>query len=156
MGWRRRLLDEVFGVCGKRAVEGGLAGGVYGVGLSVWTWSGVIRPMPAWWWDWLYQAKSAWYNCLASSMRPKRRGNAGWHLRVLKWLSEKGLSLEVCGRLCDLVTPRSASRNAVALAFIGPPRPACRVSCPGGTWYLAMVSSNRAVNSEARSASAAR
>jgi hypothetical protein len=41
---------------------------------------------------------------------------------VLKWLSENGLSLDVCG----LVTPRSASRTAVVLAGTGPPRSACR------------------------------
>jgi hypothetical protein len=53
---------------------------------------------------------------------------SGWALRVLKWLSENGLSLEVCGRLCERVTPRSASSSAVALAFIGLPRSACKVS----------------------------
>jgi hypothetical protein len=36
--------------------------------------------------------------------------------------------VDVCGRLCERVTPRSASRNAVAFAFIGPPRSACSVS----------------------------
>src|ERR1019366_169410 len=45
-------------------------------------------------------------------MQPKRCGNCGWYFIVLKWLSENGLSLEVCGRLWDLVTPRSASRSA--------------------------------------------
>ena len=50
---------------------------------------------------------------------------------------ENGLSFEVCGRLCDgLVTPRSASRNAVAFAFIGLPRSACRVSWPRGKLML--------------------
>jgi hypothetical protein len=29
----------------------------------------------------------------------------GWYFIVLNWLSENGLSLETCGRLCDLVTP---------------------------------------------------
>src|SRR4051794_31291614 len=79
-------------------------------------------------------------------MQPKRLGNWGWYLRVLKWASENGLSLEVWGRLCDLVTPRSASIRAVALAFIGPPRSAWRVSWPGGTACLARVSSNSALN----------
>src|SRR5271165_7086447 len=64
----------------------------------------------------------------ASSMQPKRLGNCGWYFRVLKCASENGLSFEVCGLLCDLVTPRSASRKAVGLAFIGPPRSACSVS----------------------------
>src|SRR3984957_5601561 len=93
-------------------------------------------------------------NCLASSIQPKQRGKVGWYFKVLKWLSENGLSLDVCGRLCDLVTPRSASRKAVALAFIGPPRSACRVSWPGITGCLAMVSSNKALNRAALSASA--
>jgi hypothetical protein len=30
-----------------------------------------------------------------TSMQPKRLGNGGWYFRVLKWLSENGLSLEV-------------------------------------------------------------
>src|SRR4029079_11886677 len=88
------------------------------------------------------------------SMQLKRLGNCGWYFRVLKCASEKGLSFEVCGLLCDLVTPRSASRKAVALAFIGPPRSACSVSCPGGTACLANVSSNRALNRAVSSASA--
>src|SRR3954468_16157562 len=87
-------------------------------------------------------------------MQPKRLGNWGWYLRVLKWASENGLSLEVWGRLCDLVTPRSASIRAVALAFIGPPRSAWRVSWPGGTACFSRVSSNSALNRPALSASA--
>jgi len=47
-------------------------------------------------------------------MQPKRLGNCGWYFNVLKWASENGLSFEVCGLLCDLVTPRSASSKAVA------------------------------------------
>src|SRR5690349_5711678 len=47
-------------------------------------------------------------------MQPNRLGNCGWYFRVLNCASEKGLSFEVCGLLCDLVTPRSASRKAVA------------------------------------------
>src|SRR3954447_10352934 len=113
-----------------------------------------MRPIPAWWWSWLYQAKKRRQKSLASSMQPKRSGNSGWYLRVLKWASENGLSLEVWGRLCDLVTPRSASIKAVALAFIGPPRSAWRVSWPGGTVCLARVSSNSALNRVALSASA--
>ena len=38
----------------------------------------------------------------------KRSGNSGRYLSVLNWLSEKGLSLETCGRLCDLVIPSVA------------------------------------------------
>src|SRR5271166_2874062 len=79
-------------------------------------------------------------------MQPKRLGNCGWYLRVLKCASENGLSFEVCGLLCDLVTPRSASRKAVALAFMGPPRSACNVSWSGATPYLTKASSNKALN----------
>jgi len=61
------------------------------------------------------------------------RGNCGWYFKFLNWLSENGLSLDVCGRLCERVTPRSASSSAVALAFIGAPRSACSVSWPYGT-----------------------
>src|SRR3954447_8930341 len=101
-----------------------------------------MRPIPAWWWSWLYQAKKRRQKSLASSMQQKRSGNSGWYLRVLKWASENGLSLEVWGRLCDLVTPRSASIRAVA--FMGPP--AWRVSWPGGTACFSRVSSNSAWN----------
>src|SRR6185369_3538599 len=76
------------------------------------------------------------------------------HIRVLKCASEKGLSFEVCGLLCDLVTPRSASRKAVGLAFIGPPRSACSVSWPGGTSCLTKASSKRALKRTVFSASA--
>ena len=55
---------------------------------------------------------------------------------VLKWFSENGLSLEVWGRLCDLVTPRSASRRAVALAFMEGPRSACSVNWPRETGLI--------------------
>src|SRR5450756_600155 len=87
-------------------------------------------------------------------MQPKRCGNCGWYFIVLKWLSENGLSLEVCGRLWDLVTPRSASRSAVALARMGPPRSACRVNWPGGAGFFAAVSLKSAVNRVALSRSA--
>jgi hypothetical protein len=49
----------------------------------------------------------------------KARRTCRFRGRPHKWLSEKGLSLEVCGRLCERVTPRSASRNAVAFAVTG-------------------------------------
>src|SRR5674476_1603384 len=87
-------------------------------------------------------------------MQPKRCGNCGWYFIVLKWLFENGLSFEVCGRLWDLVTPRSASRSAVALARMGPPQSACRVNWPGGAGCLAMASLNNAVNTVALSLSA--
>src|ERR1700674_22332 len=84
-------------------------------------------------------------------MQPKRCGNCGWYFMVLKWLSERGLWLEGCGRLWDLVTPRSASRSAVALAHIGPPRSACKVSWPFGAGCLVVASSNNAADKVALS-----
>ena len=42
--------------------------------------------------------------------------------------TEYGLSLLTWGRLCDLVTPRSASRWTTCLAIMGDPRSECRVS----------------------------
>src|SRR5271166_4000205 len=69
-------------------------------------------------------------------MQPKRRGNWGWYFMVLKWLSENGLSLDVCGRLWDLVTPRSASRSKLSANIMLSPDIAaaqCRGdSGPGG------------------------
>jgi hypothetical protein len=66
----------------------------------------------------------------------------------------QGSSAALRRRLCERVTPRSASRNTVALAFIGPPRSACRVSWPCGTRCLAMASCGSGLNSVAVSASA--
>ena len=41
------------------------------------------------------------------------------------------MSLEVYGRLCVLVMPRSASKNATGLERFGPPRSACKVRILG-------------------------
>src|SRR5271168_2272787 len=76
----------------------------------------------------------------------KRSGNCGWYFKFLNWLSENGLSLDVCGRLCERVTPRSASSSAVALAFIGAPRSACSVSWPYGTRCFAIAASSNGLN----------
>jgi hypothetical protein len=65
-------------------------------------------------------------------MHPKRSGNSGRYFRVRNWLSEYGLSFETYGRLCVLVTPRSASKNATGLELMEVPRSACSVSRPGG------------------------
>jgi len=51
----------------------------------------------------------------------RRSGNSGRYFSVLNWLSENGLSSETCGRLCVLVTPRSASGKATGLDFIDEP-----------------------------------
>src|SRR5271170_6002743 len=84
-------------------------------------------------------------------MQPKRAGNCGWYFKFLNWLSENGLSLDVCGRLCERVTPRSASSSAVALAFIGAPRSACSVSWPYGTRCFAIATSSNGLNRAALS-----
>jgi hypothetical protein len=73
---------------------------------------------------------------------------------VRNWLSEKGLSLLTCGRLCDLVTPRSASSRATGLATIGEPRPAWRVSWLWAMPCLATVSASSASAGAAFSARA--
>jgi hypothetical protein len=44
--------------------------------------------------------------------RTEGGGKSGRYFRVLNWASENGLSLLQCGREWDLVTTRSASRNA--------------------------------------------
>src|SRR6266704_3202229 len=73
-------------------------------------------------------------------MQPKRSGNSGRYFMVRNWLSEYGLSSETCGRLCVLVTPRSASRKATGLELIDVPRSACSVSCPGRMFCFAQLS----------------
>ena len=56
------------------------------------------------------------------------RAEAGWEtgpvFEVRKWASEYGLSLEQCGRLWVLVTPRSASKKATGLEAMEVPRSA--------------------------------
>jgi hypothetical protein len=47
----------------------------------------------------LYQEKNSWQKLRACCREPKRSGNSGRYFKVLKWLSEKGLSSETCGRL---------------------------------------------------------
>ena len=47
--------------------------------------------------------------------------------------SENGLSFDVYGRECDLVTPRSASKSATGFERIEEPRSACNVSRPLST-----------------------
>jgi hypothetical protein len=63
-------------------------------------------------------------------MHPKRSEKSGRYFIVLKCDPEYGLSLETCGRECDFVTPRSASRNATDFDLMEEPRSACRVNWP--------------------------
>src|SRR5271165_3898149 len=76
----------------------------------------------------LYQAKKVWQCRRAASMESKWPGKSGRYFRVLNWDSLNGLSSDTCGRLCDWVTPRSASRNATGLEVIEEPRSAWMVS----------------------------
>src|SRR5439155_6911985 len=59
-----------------------------------------------------------------SSIEPKRSGNAGRYLSVLKCASEYGLSLEQWGRDWLFVTPRSANSRATGLEAMDVPRSA--------------------------------
>ena len=59
---------------------------------------------------------------------PEPVGKSGRYFNVLNCASENGLSFEQCGREWDLVTPRSASRNATGLEAIEEPRSAWMVS----------------------------
>ena len=65
--------------------------------------------------------RSVWQNPRPSWRDPKRSGKSGRYFRVLNWASEYGLSLEVCGRDSDLVTPRSASSRATGVLVIDGP-----------------------------------
>jgi hypothetical protein len=65
---------------------------------------------------------------------------AGRYLRVLKWASEYGLSLLVCGRLWLLTMPRSARSSATGFDAIELPRSAWMVSSPGSMPCLSTVS----------------
>ncbi|CKR67466.1 Uncharacterised protein [Mycobacterium tuberculosis] len=76
----------------------------------------------------MYQPKNRSQCTRAASIDSNRFGKSGRYLRVLNWASDNGLSLLVCGRECDLVTPRSASSSATGLELIDEPRSACRVS----------------------------
>ena len=58
----------------------------------------------------------------ASSMLPNLLGNSGLCFKVLKWLSEKGLSRDTPGRERDFVTPNSAGSHATGFDFIDNPR----------------------------------
>jgi hypothetical protein len=62
--------------------------------------------------------------------------------------------VEQCGLECDLVTPRSASKNATGLATIGDPRSAWTVSWPRSMFCLVTVSVSSASASLAFSACA--
>src|SRR4051812_8423334 len=58
----------------------------------------------------------------AASIESNRSGKPGRYFRILNWASLERSSSETWGRLCDWVTPRSASRNATGLEVIEEPR----------------------------------
>src|SRR3972149_10079179 len=64
-----------------------------------WTTNGVRWAIPLWWCWWWYQWKRSRKIARAWSPDAKRTGIPGRYLRVLKWASEYGLSLETWGRL---------------------------------------------------------
>jgi hypothetical protein len=53
----------------------------------------------------------SWRNPRTCKIEPKQSGNSGRYLRVLNCASENGLSLETCGRLWVLVTPKSGEQQ---------------------------------------------
>jgi len=134
-GWfgRRggRFFDEALRVFTERMIEGELARGVNGIDLAI---VHLIRG---------HQADPGMVMVLIVPVEEcaiensgvldaaEEFGKARLILQGLEVAFGEGLSLDVCGRLCERVTPRSASRKAVAFAFIGPPRSAWRVSWPG-------------------------
>src|ERR1035441_8442728 len=73
-------------------------------------------------------------------MEPWRSGKSGMYLRVLKWLSEYGLSSETWGRLWVLVTPKSAINSATGFEVIEVPRSAWMVKSPATMPCFAHVS----------------
>ncbi len=78
-------------------------------------------------------------------MLPNRPGKVGECLSVLNWASEKGLSLDWCGRLWLCSTPRSASSWVTVLEVIDDPRSAWMVSWPvGACSAMAVVISSSA------------
>ena len=73
--------------------------------------------------------RTARRNPCACSKLSNRSGNSGRYFSVLNWLSENGLSLETCGRLCDFVTPSDAKSCATPWEVIDGPRSLWIVSC---------------------------
>src|SRR2546430_15445395 len=73
-------------------------------------------------------------------MQRKVSGKSGGYLRVRKCDSLRGLSLLVCGGECDLVTPRSARRNATGLDAMDEPLSAWMGRGSRSMFCLAMVS----------------
>ena len=69
----------------------------------------------------LYQGRITRPQLRACSWLPKRSGVSGRYFKVLKFASEKGLSLDTRGRDVDCRSPRSISNCEVVLAVMGLP-----------------------------------
>ena len=127
--WRLwRLADEPFGVrpvCvgehGGALVTDGLGGAVVDVGGSVQAQPAVVMIV-------VIPSEEGLAVPAGGLDRVEAAGKSGRYFRVLNWDSLNGLSSDTCGRLCDWVTPRSASRNATGLEVIEEPRSAWMVS----------------------------
>src|SRR3954470_15323912 len=158
LGWHRRrhgdFADEALWIGLVCLCQDVLTGGMDGLGLAVMHLVGGHQSNADVMVTLIVPSEEAAAECPGILNAAETLGDCGWYFRVLKCASEKGLSFEVCGLLCDLVTPRSANRKAVGLAFIGPPRSACSVSWPGKMPCLAKASSKRALNRTVFSASA--
>ena len=99
----------------------------------------------------LYQGKKTWQWARACWIEANRAGKSGRYFMVLNCDSEYGLSLLTCGRECDWVMPRSASKNATGLEVIEEPRSAWMASWPRlicCLWQVSLISfSARAADS---------
>ena len=113
------FFDEAFGIRSIGKIEDFLSGDVDFISLSIVDLVGAssVRFLHDDDHDYTSRKNSGQNNIFASSMQPNRFGNCGCYFRVLKQLSENGLSLEVWGLLCDLVTPRSASIKSRSLGL---------------------------------------
>src|SRR6476469_4754398 len=98
--------------------------------------------MPEWRCRRLYQLKNGRQNARACWRLAKVAGKSGRYFNVRNCASLNGLSLLVCGRECDFVTPRSASKNATGLDAIDEPLSAWIVSVSESMPCLAMVSAS--------------
>ena len=140
LGWFGRFADEPFGVCGVGSVED--AGALVADCLceAVVDVSGGMQAQPA---VAMFIVVPSEEDLAVSSGvfdRAEPAGEVGGrYFSVLNWASENGLSLETCGRECDWVTTRSASKNATGLLVMELPRSAWMVNWSRSMPCLAQV-----------------
>jgi hypothetical protein len=109
----RGFVDVARGVCPERLIERELTHGVNGIGPAVvhlvrchqTDAAMVVVPVAP-----VEEAAAAFG--IFDAAKALREGRL--YFKILKWLSENGLSFEVCGRLCERVTPRSAGKGGVS------------------------------------------